>query len=60
MTQHQAAAELGLGLNFSLADVKKAYKRTALAWHPDKCDHPEATAKFQRVGEAYELLKQVG
>lgn len=41
MTQHQAAAELGLGLNFSLADVKKAYKRTALAWSvPRPCRVP--------------------
>ena len=33
MTRNQAAAELGLGLNFSVDDVKKAYKKTALAWY---------------------------
>ncbi len=37
-------------------EIKKAYKRLALQWHPDKNKSPEALAKFQQVSEAYEAL----
>ncbi|KAJ8600255.1 hypothetical protein CTAYLR_002005 [Chrysophaeum taylorii] len=36
--------------------IKKAYKRAALATHPDKNPDPQAKAKFQRVAEAYKCL----
>eukprot|EP00929_Paragymnodinium_shiwhaense_P060435 TRINITY_DN30184_c0_g1_i1.p1 TRINITY_DN30184_c0_g1~~TRINITY_DN30184_c0_g1_i1.p1 ORF type:complete len:365 (+),score=67.07 TRINITY_DN30184_c0_g1_i1:120-1214(+) len=39
-----------------VADVKKAYKRLALKWHPDKNKDPEASKKFREVAEAYEVL----
>lgn len=40
-------------------DLKRAYKRLAMIWHPDK--HPttkrsEAEAKFKQISEAYEVL----
>lgn len=39
-------------------DVKKAYRRLALRWHPDKNPQDPATAeaKFKLVSEAYEVL----
>ncbi|RYG45487.1 J domain-containing protein [archaeon] len=39
--------------------IKKAFRKLALEWHPDK--HPESTreqaeARFKDIGEAYEVL----
>lgn len=36
--------------------IKKAYKRLALKWHPDKNKSPEAEGMFKKVGEAYDVL----
>lgn len=41
----------------SLDEIKKAYRRLSLIYHPDKNNNnPEATAKFQKIVEAYETL----
>ena len=45
---------LGISSGASLAELKKAYRRKALATHPDK--HPEKLEEFQKVNEAYEAL----
>ncbi|KAL4362657.1 hypothetical protein GQ457_04G016590 [Hibiscus cannabinus] len=40
-------------------DLKKAYKRLAMIWHPDKNPsnkRPEAEAKFKLLSEAYDVL----
>ncbi|XP_061991587.1 uncharacterized protein LOC133709754 [Rosa rugosa] len=51
-------AVLKLTRNANQEDVKKAYKRLAMKWHPDKnpVDHKEAEAKFKQVCEAYDVL----
>jgi len=47
--------------NASTDDIKKAYRRLALKWHPDKNqDNPEATEKFKEITEAYEILSDAG
>merc|ERR1711997_1007575 len=40
----------------SLEEIKKAYKRKALQFHPDKNDSPEAEERFKQIAEAYEVL----
>ncbi|KAF9184103.1 hypothetical protein BGZ51_003569 [Haplosporangium sp. Z 767] len=49
---------LGLEKNASESDIKKAYRRKALEWHPDKNHHrvEEATKQFAFIAEAYEVL----
>jgi len=38
-------------------EIKKSYRRLSMMYHPDKNkNNPEATAKFQRISEAYETL----
>ena len=43
-----------------LDEIKKAYRRLSMIYHPDKNkNNPEATAKFQKISEAYETLGDV-
>jgi len=48
---------LGLGKDASGGDIKKAYRKKAVQYHPDKNpDDQSAAEKFKEVGEAYEVL----
>lgn len=49
---------LGVGKNATDDEIKKAYRRLALKWHPDRNrDNVQyATERFKEVGEAYDVL----
>jgi hypothetical protein len=47
---------LGLPLNSSLEEIKKAYRKKARLYHPDINHLPEAKEMFIRVTEAYDFL----
>lgn len=41
----------------SVDEIKKSYRRLSLKYHPDRNPgQPEMVAKFQEIGEAYEVL----
>ena len=37
-------------------DIKKAYRKLAKEWHPDRNKSEEATSKFQEIQKAYDTL----
>ena len=48
---------LGVDKNADAAAIKKAYRKKAMQYHPDRNpDNKEAEEKFKEVGEAYEVL----
>tara|TARA_Y100000590_G_scaffold469795_1_gene659779 strand:+ start:7523 stop:8836 length:1314 start_codon:yes stop_codon:yes gene_type:complete len=47
---------LGVSSNASEKELKKAYHKLSMKWHPDKNNSDEAQAKFQEISEAYSIL----
>jgi curved DNA-binding protein CbpA len=47
---------LNLPLNATKADIKKAYRKLAFEYHPDKNPSKDAQAKFIEITKAYEYL----
>merc|ERR1712232_170472 len=48
---------LGVGVDATFEEIKKAYRKEALRWHPDKNrNSEEAKQRFQRIPEAFDTL----
>ena len=48
---------LGVAKNASADEIKKAYRKLAVKYHPDRNpDNKEAEEKFKEAAEAYDVL----
>jgi len=48
---------LGVTRDADTDEIKKAYRRLAMDYHPDRNDSPDAEERFREVTEAYEILR---
>jgi curved DNA-binding protein CbpA len=50
---------LGIRKNATQEEIKKAYRREAMKWHPDRCNNSaEAKERFHQAAEAYKFLSE--
>lgn len=57
MTTKSYYEVLGVPKDADEAAIKKAYRKLASKYHPDKNEDADSEAKFKEIGEAYEVLK---
>ncbi|HJB64947.1 MAG TPA: molecular chaperone DnaJ [Candidatus Mailhella merdavium] len=58
MSQRDFYEVLGVARNASAEEIKHAYRKLALQYHPDRNpDDPEAEQKFKEAAEAYDTLR---
>ena len=55
----EARKTLGLGKTATLAEIKEAYRRLSLKYHPDKCvndDRQRCAEMFKKINRANKIL----
>ena len=54
--------DLGLSRGASQDEIKKAYRKLAMKWHPDKNPNNKDVAeeKFKKISKAYDILGDTG
>src|ERR1700744_6764811 len=58
MAKQDYYATLGVAKNASADDLKKAYRKLAMQYHPDRNPgDKQAETRFKEVNEAYDVLK---
>lgn len=58
MSEKDFYKTLGVERSVNADDLKKAYRKLAMKYHPDQNkDDPTAEAKFKEINEAYDVLK---
>ena len=50
-------ATLGVARSASRPEIKRAYRLRALELHPDVCDHPSSSERFQALVDAYQTVQ---
>jgi molecular chaperone DnaJ len=48
---------LGVSRTSTEGEIKKAYRKLAMEYHPDRNSAPEAEGRFKEITEAYEVLR---
>ena len=56
MSERDYYEVLGVGRSASSAELKKAFRRLAMKFHPDRNPEPSAQEKFKEARQAYEIL----
>ena len=47
---------LGVSFNASEDEIRRAYRRMAMQWHPDRNDDPAAEEMMKKINRAWEIL----
>jgi DnaJ-class molecular chaperone len=50
---------LGVSKTASAEELKKAYRKLALEWHPDRNKAADSETRFKEINEAYQVLSDV-
>src|SRR5690554_5029929 len=53
---HDYYSILGVDRNATKEEIKKAFRKLAMQYHPDKNPSPEASEKFKLINQAYSVL----
>lgn len=47
---------LGLVFGASIDEIKAAYRKLAMQWHPDRNSSHDAEAQMKRINKAYDMI----
>ena len=56
MADQDYYALLGVSRNASEEEIRRAFRRKAMEYHPDRNKNPDAEEKFKEINEAYQVL----